>query len=50
MTSRHAQEIAANLERAEKSIQAARELSSRGYYDVASFVLPVVTLVLALIL
>lgn len=30
---RYGQEIAANLERAERSIQAAKELSTGGYYD-----------------
>ena len=33
MTLKHAEEIAANLERAERSIRAARELASGGYYD-----------------
>ncbi len=33
MTSPYADEIAANLERAEQSIQAARHLASGGYYD-----------------
>jgi uncharacterized protein (UPF0332 family) len=32
----HADEITANLERAEQSIQAARQLSSGGYYDFAA--------------
>lgn len=32
----HADEIAANLERAEQSIQAARQLVSGGYYDFAA--------------
>jgi len=32
----HADEIAANLERAEQSIQAARQLASGGYYDFAA--------------
>jgi len=30
------QEIAANLERAEKSIQAAKELATSGFYDFAA--------------
>jgi uncharacterized protein (UPF0332 family) len=33
MTLRYAEEIAANLERAEKSVRAAKELASGGYYD-----------------
>ena len=33
MTSQYADEIAANLERAEQSVQAARQLASGGYYD-----------------
>jgi uncharacterized protein (UPF0332 family) len=33
MTLKYAEEIAANLERADQSIRAARELLSRGYYD-----------------
>lgn len=33
MTLKYAEEIAANLERAEISIRAARELASGGYYD-----------------
>jgi uncharacterized protein (UPF0332 family) len=36
MTSLYADEIAANLERAEQSIQAARHLVSGGYYDFAA--------------
>ncbi len=36
MTLKYAGEIAANLERAEKSIQAAKELVSGGYYDFAA--------------
>lgn len=36
MTLKYAREIAANLERAEKSIQAAKELVSGGYYDFAA--------------
>ncbi len=36
MTPRYAQEIAANLERAEKSIQAARQLTSGGHHDFAA--------------
>lgn len=36
MTSDHAEEIAANLERAEQSFQAAQELASRGFYDFAA--------------
>ena len=36
MTLPHADEIAANLERAEQSIQAARQLASGGYYDFAA--------------
>lgn len=33
MTLKYAEEIAANLERADQSIRAARELASRGYHD-----------------
>lgn len=33
MTEKYAQEIEANLERAEKSIQAAKDSSSGEYYD-----------------
>jgi uncharacterized protein (UPF0332 family) len=33
MTLKYAEEIAANLERADQSIRAARELAARGYYD-----------------
>jgi len=36
MTPKFAEEIAANLERAEASIQAARELTTGGYYDFAA--------------
>ena len=36
MTSPYAQEIAANLERAEQSIRAARELAGGGFYDFAA--------------
>lgn len=36
MTSQYADEITANLERAEQSIQAARQLASGGYYDFAA--------------
>lgn len=36
MTSQFADEIAANLERAEQSIQAARQLTSGGYNDFAA--------------
>lgn len=36
MTFPFAHEIAANLERAEQSIQAARQLASNGYYDFAA--------------
>jgi uncharacterized protein (UPF0332 family) len=36
MTLPYADEIAANLERAEQSIQAARHLASGGYYDFAA--------------
>lgn len=36
MTLKYAEEIAANLERAEKSIQAAKELAAGGYYDFAA--------------
>lgn len=36
MTSDFAEEIAANLERAEQSLGAAQELVSRGYYDFAA--------------
>lgn len=32
----HEQEIAANLERAEQSIQAARDLAAKGYHDFAA--------------
>ncbi|MDZ7290079.1 MAG: HEPN domain-containing protein [candidate division KSB1 bacterium] len=35
MTTQFADEIAAHLERAEQSIQAARQLASGGYYDFA---------------
>ena len=34
---RHEKEIAANLERSEQSIQAAKELLAGGYYDFAAF-------------
>lgn len=36
MTPPHADEIAANLDRAEKSIQAARALAAEEYYDFAA--------------
>lgn len=36
MTSRFAHEIRANLERAEQSIHAARQLASGGYFDFAA--------------
>ena len=36
MTSPYADEIAAHLERAEQSVQAARQLASGGYYDFAA--------------
>jgi len=36
VTSQFADEIAADLERAEQSIQAARQLASGGYYDFAA--------------
>lgn len=36
MTHRYATEIAANLERAETSLQAAKEMSANGYYDFAA--------------
>ena len=36
MTPEYAQEIAANLERAEQSIQAAKELAAKGYHDFAA--------------
>jgi uncharacterized protein (UPF0332 family) len=36
VTSQYADEIKANLERAEQSIQAARQLASGGYYDFAA--------------
>jgi len=36
VTSQHAEEIAANLERAKQSIGAARQLASGGYYDFAA--------------
>jgi len=36
MTSDRELEIAANLERAEQSIQAARDLAGKGYYDFAA--------------
>jgi uncharacterized protein (UPF0332 family) len=36
MTPISAQEIAANLERAEQSIRAARDLALKGYYDFAA--------------
>jgi hypothetical protein len=32
----HEQEIAANLERAEQSIQAAKDLAIKGYHDFAA--------------
>src|SRR3990172_6814189 len=37
MTPEYEQEIAANLERAEQSIQAAKDLAVKGYYDFAAF-------------
>jgi len=36
MTAKYADEIAANIERAEKSVQAAEELLSKDYYDFAA--------------
>ena len=36
MTSPYADEVAANLERAERSLQAARELTASGYHDFAA--------------
>ena len=36
MTSEQAEEIAANLERAEQSCLAAKELSEKGFYDFAA--------------
>jgi len=36
MTPEHEQEIAANLERADQSIQAAKDLAIKGYYDFAA--------------
>ena len=36
MTPEYEQEIAANLERAEQSIQAAKDLAVKGYYDFAA--------------
>ena len=36
MTPAHEQEIAANLERAEQSIQAAKDLALKGYHDFAA--------------
>lgn len=36
MTTQFADEIAANLERAKQSVQAARQLASGGYYDFAA--------------
>ena len=36
MNGKYAEEIAANLERSERSIQAAKELSLKGYYDFAA--------------
>lgn len=36
MTSRYEQEIKANLERAEQSIQAAKEMAAGGFYDFAA--------------
>lgn len=36
MTPEYAQEIAANLERAEQSLQAAQELEIKGYFDFAA--------------
>ncbi len=36
MTSAHDEEIRANLERADRSVQAARELNAIGYHDFAA--------------
>lgn len=36
MTSRYEREITANLERAEQSIQAAKEMAASGFYDFAA--------------
>lgn len=36
MNAKHTEEIAANLERAEKSIEAAKKLASEKYYDFAA--------------
>ena len=36
MTSRYEREITANLERAERSIQAAKEMAASGFYDFAA--------------
>ena len=36
MTAEHEQEVAANLERAEQSIDAARKLAADGFYDFAA--------------
>ncbi len=36
MTPEYEQEIAANLERAEQSIQAAKDLAVKGYHDFAA--------------
>ena len=36
MTRPYAEEIAANLERASQSLGAARELTGKGYYDIAA--------------
>lgn len=36
MTSNHEQELLANLERAQKSIEAANELALKGFYDFAA--------------
>ena len=36
MTPEYEQEIAANLERAEQSIQAAKDLTVKGYHDFAA--------------
>lgn len=36
MTSDHEQEMVANLERAQRSIEAAKELSLKGYHDFAA--------------
>ena len=36
MTPEYEQEIAANLERAEQSIQAAKDLAAKGYHDFAA--------------